>query len=104
MVSFLTRRFKGAVFLSLMLAAATAMLQAQTPTGEIRLAVKDPSGAAVQASGTLHNPAGGADRTFQTDAQGTYTLSGLPYGHYRLEIAKTGFATFAASINVQSPT
>jgi outer membrane receptor protein involved in Fe transport len=104
MVSFVTRRYQGAVFLSLMLSAATTMLQAQTPSGEIRLAVKDPSGAAVQASGTLHSLAGAADRTFQTDPQGAYTFSGLSYGHYRLEIAKAGFATFATSIDVQSAT
>ena len=37
-------------------------------------------------------------RTFQTDAQGTlHHLGNLPYGRYRLEISKTGFATQSVS-------
>jgi outer membrane receptor protein involved in Fe transport len=95
---------RGAVFSSLALMGAMAVLRAQQPTGEIRLEVKDPSGAAMAASGTLRNPAGGAARTFQTDAQGRYSLPGLPYGSYRLEISKTGFATLVVPIDVQSST
>jgi outer membrane receptor protein involved in Fe transport len=81
-----------------------ALLQAQSPTGEIRIEVKDPSGALVQASGTLRNLAAGEQRTFQTDARGAYDFASLPYGRYRIEISKDKFATQSADIEVQSAT
>jgi outer membrane receptor protein involved in Fe transport len=87
----------------LVLAAAAGVLRAQEPSGEIRLEVRDPSGAAVEASGRLRNLAGGAARTFQTDKQGTYKSPALAYGRYRLEISKGGFATLVARIDVRSP-
>ena len=83
---------------------AALILRGQTPEGEIRVQVKDPSGAAMDASGTLQSVAPGVRRSFQTDAQGRYTLGGLPYGHYRLEISKAGFATQSATIDVRSAT
>ena len=78
--------------LSLVLMGAVGILQGQQSAGELRLQVKDPSGAAVAVSGTLRNVAGGAERSFQTDSQGMYRFPALPYGHYRLEISKGGFA------------
>ncbi len=87
---------------ALLFAALT--LHGQSPEGEIRVQVKDPSGAAMEASGKLESLAPGVRRSFQTDAQGTYTLGNLPYGRYRLEISKTGFATQSVLIDVQSAT
>jgi outer membrane receptor protein involved in Fe transport len=80
------------------------MLQAQQPTGEIRLQVKDPSGAVVAASGTLRNQGNGVNQTFQTDSQGVYNFANLPYGRYRIEVTTAGFATQSALIDVQSGT
>ena len=57
-------------------------LQAQGPTGEIRVEIKDPSGAAMQAAGKL------GTRSFETDAQGVFTFSNLAPGRYRLEVSK----------------
>jgi hypothetical protein len=48
-----TRLKRRAVLFSVALAGAAGMHQAQRPTGEIRLEVKDASGAAVTASGGL---------------------------------------------------
>ncbi len=67
---------------------AIALLQAQNPTGELRIEVEDPSGAPMAASGHLKNTATGADRPFQTDPQGKYTFEAIPEGNYRLEVAK----------------
>jgi outer membrane receptor protein involved in Fe transport len=83
---------------------AFTLLQAQSPTGEIRIEVKDPSGAVVEASGTLRNLATGEQRSFQTDARGTFDFSSLPYGRYRLQIVKDKFATQSADIAVRSAT
>jgi outer membrane receptor protein involved in Fe transport len=90
------------IFAVLLFAALT--LRAQNPSGEIRVQVKDPSGAAMEASGKLVGSAPGVQRSFQTDAQGTVTLGNLPYGRYRLEISKDGFVTQSVQINLQSAT
>jgi hypothetical protein len=97
-----SRLKRGAVFLSLALAGAPAIVQGQLPTGEIRLAVKDPSGAAMKAAGRLQGLAARIDRSFETDAQGAFTFQNLPYGPYRLEVSKRGFATKSLLIDVQS--
>jgi outer membrane receptor protein involved in Fe transport len=76
----------------------------QAATGQIHVEVKDPSGAAMEASGKLDSLAPGVARSFQTDAQGRFTFEGLPYGRYRLEISKAGFATQSAVIDVESGT
>ena len=74
-------------------------LLGQRSAGEVRLEVKDPSGAAVEASGTLENLATGADQTFQTDAQGGIPSETWPYGRYRLQVSRAGFATQYVSLN-----
>ena len=75
------------VFSSLVLLGAV-VLDAQRPAGEIHLQVKDPSEAAVQASGRLQSLADRLGRSFHTDGQGRYTFESLPYGRYRLEVSK----------------
>ena len=77
-------------------------LSSQSLTGEIRLTVKDPSGAAMEVAGKLENVAGGAERTFTTNAEGTYALPNLPFGRYRLTVTKDGFAKQSFVIHVQS--
>ncbi len=91
-----------AVFCLLLLGSATP-IGAQRPAGEIRLEVKDPSGAAMQASGKLQDLASGVVRSFQTDTQGSYAFPSLPYARYRLEVSRSGFATQSLLIDVQSP-
>src|SRR5580704_17557770 len=83
---------------------AALTLFGQSPEGEIRVQVKDPSGAAMEVSAKLESLPSGTTRSFRTDAQGTYTLVRLPYGRYRLEVSKDGFATQSALIDVQSGT
>src|SRR4051794_1765103 len=78
------------------------VLMSQPALGHLRLEVKDPSGASVQASGRLENLATGADQSFQTDAAGTYTFVDLPFGRYRLQVSKTGFTTQSITLDVHS--
>ena len=54
----LCRRRNVARYLVAVLVVVTATLWAQTPQGEIRLQVKDPSGAPMQASGRLESIGG----------------------------------------------
>ena len=77
-------------------------LPAQTPTGTIRLRVQDPSGAPVEASGKATRLSGRIERTFQTDSQGAAVIPALPFGRYRVEISKTGFADVSEVIDVPS--
>jgi len=93
-------RFRSLIILGTFLGTG-ALLQAQT-TGEIRLQVDDPSGKAMPATGKLSNPATKDDRDFQTDAQGKYSFSSLPYGHYNLEVSGSGFATQTLQLDVKS--
>jgi outer membrane receptor protein involved in Fe transport len=55
------------------------------------------------ASGTLRSLPGTVERSFRTDAQGTYRLRDLPYGRYRLEVSRAGFANQSQTIDIQSP-
>ena len=82
--------------------AMVGLLQAQVPAGQIRIEVEDPSGAPMAAAGQLKSVATGAERAFQTDAQGTYTLEGVPPGNYRLTVTRDGFATQTVPVNAQS--
>lgn len=95
-------RGRGRLTSVVLVLLAAFTLRAQNPVGEIRLQVDDPSGAGMQASGKLQNRAVGIERDFETDSQGGYTVSGLPFGRYRLEISKPGFATQAMTVDVNS--
>ncbi len=96
---------EGQVRLGVLVALLCSIqLQAQGLTSEKHLAVKDPSGAAIQASGRLENLETGTARPFQTDANGAYTFGNLSYGRYRIEISSAGFATQSLSIDVRSST
>src|SRR5215475_3776946 len=74
----------------------------QLKMGGIRIEVKDQFGSPMQANGKLEGLGGGGDRTFETDDQGRYVFSMLPYGRYRLEVSRDGFATQSELIDVQS--
>ena len=87
------------IFLAWMIPAA-----GQTKTGEIRMEVKDPSGKAMQAEGKLEGLGTGLTQNFQTDDQGIYVFSMLPYGRYRLEVSREAFATQSTLIDVQTET
>src|ERR1700761_7516939 len=69
-------------------------------SGEIRLQVNNPSGAGVRASGSVTGP--GTKRNFQTNARGAFSLGGLSFGIYQIQISSSGFATRLIEINVAS--
>ena len=89
LVSLCRRRHAALTLLVLTVGASSLWAQSN---GEIRLEVKDPSGAVTKASGTLRNLDTRADRTFETDAQGVFDFANLPYSRYQIRISKDGFA------------
>ena len=54
----------------------------------------------MEASGKLVDIASGAAHRFETNAQGEYTFTGLPMGHYRIEVRRIGFATQSLLLDV----
>src|SRR5438093_2829902 len=79
--------------LSVLLASAPA--RAQLSTAELSGRVTDSSGAVlpgVTLNATQTDT--GFTRTVVTDATGSYVLSNLPTGPYRLEVSLQGFRTF----------
>lgn len=77
-------------------------LSAFAQTGQIQIDVKDSSGAATAASGTLARLSAGFTQSYETDAQGRYAFGGLVPGRYRLEVVAQGFATRAVLVDVDS--
>jgi len=101
MASFASHPFR-AVILSLAIFGSIAVLRAQSENGQIRVEVRDPSGTPVEASGRLQDLTRGTERSFTTNSQGAYQLTSLPYGRYRLEITRSGFATQSFTIDVRA--
>ena len=84
----------GGKLLFMLLLACTSALSQQI-TGNLRGTVLDPSGAVVQgAAVAARQIETGLVRTTTTDRAGNYLLLELPVGHYRLEIAATGFQKY----------
>ncbi len=95
--------FTRAAALFAIILTLTGELGAQQPHGEIRIEVRDPSGAAMAAHGELDNLANGATRTFDTGPGGQWTASNLPYARYRLSVTRSGFAAQSLLIDVSGP-
>ena len=83
-------RFVGAGFLLFVAQLAGTVAYAQS-TGEIRLQVKRSFRRGFTSQRPCTGPA--TDRTFRTDAHGAFSLGGLAFGRYRLEVSRPGFAS-----------
>ena len=76
---------------------------AQQPLGELRLQVKDASGAPMaQVSGSVQSVTTGGRRNFSTNAQGEAVVSGLSFDRYRLAASRAGFAPHSSTFAVDS--
>src|SRR5271157_1672432 len=88
---------RGLPLLMVLLVAASSLF-AQTFRGTILGTVTDASGAVVSgATVKVHNANTGLDRTAQTSADGSYTVSELPIGTYNVTVSQTGFQTSVIS-------
>jgi outer membrane cobalamin receptor len=75
---------------------------AQSNTGEFRLRVTDPSGFGVKSSVQLVSEVNQFRETFVTDETGNLVAKLIPFGVYRLEVQREGFAPFSDSIEIRS--
>lgn len=87
---------------------ALAMIFAFGPTivhgqgfSTLRGTVKDPTGAAIpDATITLHATASAWVQATQTDMGGTFTITAIPIGDYKLQIEREGFAAINQNVQV----
>ncbi len=84
-----------------MLLSAVPMLS-QSTTGELRLAVADPTGLGVKSAVELVSDANEYRHTFDTDDQGNLDAKRLPYGIYQVHIQRQGFAPVSESVQIRS--
>lgn len=75
---------------------------ADAQSGEIRLEVRDFSGAPIRAFCLIENLDTGVRLRMQTDSQGAAKRSDVPFGRYQLQISKEGFAAHTADFTVDS--
>src|SRR3984893_8183410 len=90
------------VLLSALLLAAIPLC-AQSNTGELRIKVTDPAGLGVKSSVQLVSEANQIRKTLLTDDAGNLVAKLLPFGIYRVEVQREGFAPFSDSVEVRSP-
>lgn len=79
-----------------LLAASAGFLMGQGPTGNgtLHCTVTDPSGAAVTDATVLVTSDSGKTSAAQAAKDGSYVLTGLPAGTYKVQVIAKGFAMF----------
>ncbi len=87
--------------------SASVVTYAQSSSGNagtVRGSVLDPSGAAVAgASVEVQNPVSHYTQTAQTDNQGNFALTNIPYNNYHLSAIASGFQPATQDVDVRSP-
>ena len=72
-------------------------------SGSIEGVVKDPSGAAVpNATVEIKDPVSGYLRTTNTNSEGAFRFTNVPFNPYHLSVNASGFAAFARDVEVRS--
>ncbi len=90
-------KFQRVLVVVLMAAAAMA----QQRTGTLRGVLTDDSGAVIPAA-SISVSGNGAQHNAQTQADGSYTVSGLAPGQYTVHVAYPGFAPVDRSVNLSA--
>jgi hypothetical protein len=89
----------GIVLLSLLI---SNLVFAQTDTGRVRGTVTDPQGAVVRgATVTLTNVDTARKITVTTDSLGAFNFDAVARGHYKAEVAQTGFKANIAEFSLE---
>jgi hypothetical protein len=75
---------------------------AQQGTGELRLTIKDVSGAPMAAHAELIGQATHTEQNIDVPVDGRYSFKNLPFGFYRLRVSRAGFVASSELIEVRS--
>ena len=96
--------FRGISVLALFLVQFVHLAAAQMGnSGSIEGVVKDPSGAAiVNATVEIKDPVSGYLRTTNTNSEGAFRFTNVPFNPYHLSVNANGFAAFARDVEVRS--
>ena len=78
------------------------VLLAQERAGELKIAVSDPSGAALAARCEIASDANRFALQFETGPTGEYAVKKLPFGSYRVTLERAGFASFTTLVEIRS--
>jgi hypothetical protein len=88
---------------AMVLSIGAANAQSGGSSGSISGTVMDPSGAVVaNASVEIHNAVSGFDRTTNTDSNGKFTFTNVPFNPYHMTVTAAGFAQSAQDVEVRS--
>jgi hypothetical protein len=77
-------------------------LWGQSNSGGLRLQVVDPTGLGLQTSVELVSEANQFRQTYATNEAGHLAARNLPFGMYRLEVRRPGFAVYSGVLEVRS--
>jgi hypothetical protein len=95
-------KFKIAI-ISFLASSICISLQGQSNSGIVEGTVLDPSGAAIKgATVEAQNPVSHYDETSQTDDQGKFKFTNVPYNNYHMTTTASGFQTGVQDIDVRS--
>jgi hypothetical protein len=85
-----------------LLTLISAPLYGQSGSGELHLKVMDPAGHGVQTEVRILSEANQYQKTLQTGETGTLDVRRLPYGIYRVDIDKPGYAPLSETVEIRS--
>lgn len=77
-------------------------LFAQSNAGGLRLRVVDPAGLGLQSSVELISESNQFRQAYTTDEAGNLAARNLPFGVYRIEVKRPGFAIHSAAVEIRS--
>jgi hypothetical protein len=77
-------------------------LWGQADFGSLRLRITDSTGAAINATVELTCSGNGYGKFFSSDYAGIALIQQIPYGVYRIQVRRAGFAAFSAIITINS--
>ena len=96
-------RFNRFVLSIFILACATILVHAQGTSGNVPGTVTDVTGAVIPgATVTIQNPMSGFSQTTKSDDQGRFQFINLPFNHYHVAVAATGFQSASQDAQVRS--
>ncbi len=95
-------RCLGALMMAALLTLSVGRLSAQTDTGKIVGTITDQSGAVIpDATIKVTDQATNRVVAVQSQADGTFVVSAVPIGNYKVEATKQGFSTETTTISLQ---
>ncbi|MBX9600839.1 MAG: TonB-dependent receptor [Bryobacteraceae bacterium] len=83
------------------LLACAALAPADRQSGELRMAVADPTGAALAARVEVESAINQVRRTYETSPEGRLNIPGLAFGPYRVSVIRDGFAASSFSFEIR---